>query len=102
MKIAVIGNGGVGKALIKLLRDKEKELAAEGLHPKICCHLDSGGGIYDPSGIDLDELIWYNEGRLKLSDYPEGGIAGLSLAVVMAQQDIQTVIELTPTNRYTG
>ena len=56
MRIAIIGYGGVGRALVRLIRDKRDELRKEGIEPIIKYIITSQGGIYDGEGIDLISL----------------------------------------------
>ncbi|SDY62594.1 homoserine dehydrogenase [Tindallia californiensis] len=102
MKIGIIGNGGVGKALIRLIHEKKETLAKEGLTPVICAHLDSTGGIYDLEGIDLKRLMQHNEKKEPLKDFPKGGSAGLSIDDILEEKSMEVLIELTPTNKKTG
>ncbi len=102
MKIAVIGNGGVGKALIELFGNKKEKMAAEGLNLTLCAHLDSQGGILDPDGIRLPQLMAHNQHNLPLKEYPKGGAPHLGLEDVLKIEDLDVLIELTPTNKETG
>lgn len=102
MNIAVIGNGGIGKTLIELLEKKKEALGMEGLHVKICAHLDSQGGIWDPDGIHLPSLITHNQHQLPLKAYSKGGNPHLGLDEVLKIKDLEVLIELTPTNKETG
>ncbi|SFH69730.1 homoserine dehydrogenase [Tindallia magadiensis] len=102
MRIGIIGNGGVGKALIALIHEKKEKLAKEGLHPLLCAQLDSTGGIYDVEGIDLKQLMHHNDKKEPLKDFPKGGSAGLSIDDVLEENCLEVLIELTPTNKETG
>ena len=102
MKIAMIGNGGVGKALIELMEKKKEKLEAEGLSLTLCALLGSQGGILDPHGIRLPRLIEHNQKNLALKTYPEGGAPHLGMEEVLKIEDLDVLIELTPTNKETG
>ena len=59
MRIAVIGFGGVGKAFVELVHDKREVLEAEGINPVINYIVRSQGGLYNPQGIDIGDLLTF-------------------------------------------
>ena len=60
MDIGLIGFGGVGQALIKLLIDKESYLLQQyNLKINVKYIIKSNGGIYNASGINLSEILKY-------------------------------------------
>lgn len=102
MNLGIIGYGGVGKALIKLLIEKEHYLISEGILPKIVFILKSNGGIYDPDGIDYKNLAKYPEKEWHSNDHAIDSSDKLDLEYLLDNSDIDILIELTPTNIDTG
>lgn len=93
MRIGIIGYGNVGKAFVKLLKIKNKYLETLDINPILNYVLDSKGGIYNPKGIDLDELIASE--NLKSSELYDKRI---NFDFLMSNKDIDVLIEMTPTN----
>ncbi|SET50209.1 homoserine dehydrogenase [Natronincola peptidivorans] len=102
MKIAIIGFGGVGKAFFQLLRKKKKELMLEGLDIKLIYILKSNGGIYDPEGIDYEDLTVFLENQSDISQYRRGGSKKANFQLLIENHDIDVLIEMTPTNKKTA
>ena len=102
MDVALIGFGGVGKALIKLLVDKEELLKENyNLELRVKYIIKSDGGIYNPEGINLREIstfINYNKNINKHSLWT----SYLNIDSIIENNDIDTLIELTSTNIITG
>lgn len=100
MKIGLIGFGGVGQALIKLLVEKKNYIFEKyNLDIKVKYIIKSDGGIYESNGIDLEEVLGFINKNLKehISWRYELGIEE-----VIKNNDIDILIELTPTNIETG
>lgn len=102
MRIAIIGYGGVGRALVRLIRDKRDELRKEGIEPIIKYIITSQGGIYDGEGIDLDKFITYSLKHRDITNYPEGGSKDIFFRQIIDNKDVDLVIEMTPTNIKNG
>ena len=97
MNIGIIGFGGVSKAFIKLLIEKEKNLKKKGLELKVKYIIKSNGGIYNKDGINLEEII--------TADYKLTGfnfIEDINISTIIKNKDIDTLVELTSTNIETG
>lgn len=97
MNIGIIGFGGVSKAFIKLLIEKEKNLKKKGLELKIKYIIKSNGGIYNKDEINLEEII--------TADYKLTGfnfIEDINISTIIKNKDIDTLVELTSTNIETG
>lgn len=90
MKIGLIGYGGVGKAFIRLLKEKNIDC-------KVIFVLKSDGGIFDKSGLDINEII-ENETNIKKH---KNWIEKLKLNDVIDEK-LDFLIELTPTNKVDG
>ena len=102
MRIAIIGYGGVGRALVRLINDKKDELIHEGINPMINYVIASKGGVYDHRGIDLERFIDFSSNNRDINKYPEGGSKNISFNTLMENNDVDIVIEMTPTNLETS
>ena len=102
MKIAVIGYGGIGKAFITLIKNKETELHRDGYDFQVNYILNSSGGIYDPEGINSEDVLSFSLKGKNIIDYPKGGSSKLNFNTLLENNDVDVLIELTPTNKETG
>lgn len=102
MRIAIVGFGGVGKAFLKLLLDKRQELLIEGIEPKVKYIISSRGGIYNPKGIDILDLIDFLGTNRDITQYIYGGSKDIKFENIIDRDDVDMVIEMTPTNKITG
>jgi homoserine dehydrogenase len=104
MRAAIIGYGGVGKALVQLIHNKRDYLNKEGLSIKVNYIIGRSGGVYNSEGIDLEDLIDFGAGERDITRYPKGGgkEAAVSFEKMLHNKDVDVVIELTPTNKDTG
>ena len=102
MRIAIIGYGGVGKAFIKLIHDKNQYLLKENIHIKINYIIGSNSGVYDKNGIDLKNIIQFSEEEKDLSKYHNGGSKDVTFDMLISNKDVDYIIEMTPTNINTG
>ena len=101
MNIAVIGYGGVGKALIRLLNMQKKNLLAENLLVKVKYVVDYYGGIYQGEGIDLPALIAFTEENNDITQF-NGGSEWVTVSSVAADNSVDLAVIMTPTNKETG
>ena len=97
MDIGIIGFGGVGKAFINLLIDKENKLKKNGLNIKVKYIIKSDGGIYNKDGINLREVVEANY-RIKEFNLKKD----IDIYTIIKNNDIDTLVELTSTNIETG
>jgi len=102
MRIAVIGFGGVGKALLRILVDKKDELYNEGINPKVNYVISSNGGVYDPDGIDIVKFLDYSIITNDIINYPYGGSKDITFNSLLKNKDVDFVIEMTPTDIIDG
>lgn len=101
MKIGIIGYGGVGKALVRLL-DMQKELLAEdGLALEVSYIIDYYGGIYAAEGIDLAALAAFTEREKDITGFA-GGSADITVADMVKDTGVDLAVIMTPTNKETG
>lgn len=97
MDIGIIGFGGVGKAFIKLLIDKEDSLKKKGLDIRVKYIVKSNGGIYNKYGINLKRIIDKDYSLID-SDFKED----INIHNIVDNKDIDILVELTNTNIETG
>ena len=102
MRIAIIGYGGVGKALVNLIHDKKYYLLKENIDIKINYIIGSNGGIYNKNGIDLNHIIEFSQVENDISKYPKYGNKDINFTMIINNKDIDYLIEMTPTNIKTG
>ncbi|MBZ9686296.1 homoserine dehydrogenase [Clostridium estertheticum] len=102
MRIAVIGYGGLGKAFISLIENKKDELHRDGYNFQVNYILNSSGGIYDPEGINYEDLLGFSKMGKNIINYPKGGSCELNFNKLLENNDVDVLIELTPTNKETG
>lgn len=102
MDIGLIGFGGVGKALIKLLIDKEFYLIKKyKLNINVKYIIKSNGGIYNSEGIDLEEVLSFINSNKNIKEH-KFWIDNLDINEIIKNKDIDTLIELTSTNIENG
>ena len=97
MDIGIIGFGGVSKAFIKLLLDKEDSLNKKGLDIRVKYIIKSNGGIYNKDGINIKEIV-DRDYSLVDSDFKED----INIHNIVDNSDIDILVELTNTNIETG
>lgn len=97
MDIGLIGFGGVGKAFVKLLIEKEDRLKEKGLNLNLKYIIKSDGGIYNKEGINLKDIV-RKEYNLRDLDFNED----ININTIINNNDIDTLIELTSTNIESG
>lgn len=102
MKLAIIGYGGVGKALVRLLNQKKEYLKKEGMEVQVNYILDYYGGIYQKEGIDLEELIEFTKTEKDITKYKERGHQNINFDMAMKNNDFDMIVVMTPTNKETG
>lgn len=101
MNIGIIGCGGVGKAFVALLKAKEAFLEQEKLSLTLRYIIEHNGGVYNPDGIDLSELIEFNKREKELTKF-EKFETGVTFDVLMDNGDVDLIVVMTPTNKETG
>jgi len=97
MNLGIIGFGGVSKAFIRLLIEKEDTLRKKGLNLKVKYIIKSDGGIYNKEGINLNDLVNSNY-NIKDFNFKEN----ININTIINNCDIDTLVELTSTNIETG
>ncbi len=101
MNIAIIGYGGVGKALVRLLNMQEEVLAKDQLHIRVPYIVDYYGGIYQEEGIDLPQLAAFTEKEKDITKFT-GGSADITVEQAASDKTVDLAVIMTPTNKETG
>lgn len=101
MNIAIIGYGGVGKALVRLLNMQEEVLSKDHLHIQVPYVVDYYGGIYQEEGIDLQHLAAFTETEKDITRF-KGGSADITVDCIVCDETIDLAVIMTPTNKETG
>ena len=97
MRIGLIGYGRVGQAFIKLIIDKKESLKNKGLELIVNYIIKSDGGIYNSTGINLEEIVEAQD--IKKSIFWD---ECMSFKNIIENHDVDIIVELTPTNKITG
>jgi homoserine dehydrogenase len=101
--IALIGFGSVGQSLVKILHDKQSYLQDRyGLDAKLVAISGrSKGGVYEPTGLDLEKLLKGFDETGCLESYP-GGTKGLSSMETVTDTNADIIVEASITDIETG
>jgi homoserine dehydrogenase len=106
VKIAFIGFGGVGQALLQILLDKEKELRQEeGLETSIVAVADvMKGSVYNPGGLDGNQLLKLASEKRSMEEYDggPGTVTGLDSLAAIKETNADVIVEVTYTDVKTG
>ncbi|MCE7791506.1 homoserine dehydrogenase [Salipaludibacillus sp. CUR1] len=106
MKIAFIGFGGVGQALVKIIKERKEKLSKElGLSPVIVAVADMmKGSVYDPDGLDEETLLETVSSHNHLENYPgrSSTIKGWDNFQTIRESNADVIIEVTYTDVKTG
>ncbi|MDO4988456.1 MAG: homoserine dehydrogenase [Synergistes sp.] len=100
-RIALVGCGNVGTALLELLKRKEEYLKSRcGFEYKVVLVSDlMKGTLMDPEGIDIEKVLTENSKRRSFSAL--GEVAG-TLGELMEAARVNVLAECTPTNLNDG
>jgi len=90
MNIGLIGYGNVGKAFIRLLKEKD-------LPWKVIYILKSDGGLFNTRGLDINEVIKVEDNIKEYKDW----IENIKFENII-DEEIDFLVELTPTDMKTG
>ena len=90
MNIGLIGYGGVGKAFIRLLNEKD-------IPCKVKYILKSDGAVFNSKGLDINKIIQEEDNIKEHKDWMEG-----KNFENVIDEEIDFLVELTPTNMKTG
>lgn len=102
MRVAVIGYGGVGRAFVELINLKKEYLKKENINIELNYCIGRSGGVYNPGGIDIEDFLEFGKAEGDITRYPRGGSSEITFQKMLQNNDIDFVIEATPTNKETG
>ena len=98
MDIGIIGYGGVSKAFITILADKEEYLKEKyNLTIRVKYIIKSDGGLYHSEGLNLKEISNMQQ-PIQLHRY----WSKININDIISSHDVDTIVELTNTNIETG
>lgn len=102
MRIGLIGYGGVGKALIKLITEKSPALKAQGVNLEVIYIMGSKKGLYNPQGINCTQLLAASEDGQSITIEDTDENRKVTPEFMLQNKDIDLLVELTSTNKETG
>ncbi|WP_416151594.1 homoserine dehydrogenase [Salipaludibacillus sp. HK11] len=106
MKIAFIGFGGVGQALVKLIRDRRQQLLKDfGMDSTVVAVSDvMKGSVYDPNGLNEDLLLETLATHNNLDYYPDTAttVKGMDSIRTIKETNADMIVEVTFTDVKTG
>jgi homoserine dehydrogenase len=94
VKIGLIGSGGVGRALIGLIGERDDV--------ELIFVLNSRSGVGDQSGLDPKKLYEFLGGNRDLEAYEKVGFGVWKLDEILQAFKVDLLVEATPTNKRTG
>lgn len=103
LRIILLGFGGVGQAVVKLLERKQNQLLQQhGLQPRVVAIIDSQGAAIDKIGINLEAILKVKQNRGSVSMDEKLGLPNYSAKTAITSLDADVIVEVTPTNLITG
>ncbi len=102
MRIGLIGYGGVGKALVKLITEKSPALKEQGIDLEVLYIMGSKRGLYSPKGIDCARLLAASKDGQSIAIEDTDENRKITPEFMLRQKDIDLMVELTGTNKETG
>jgi len=94
LNVIIVGFGFIGKELVKAFREKLDKIKRLDGEFRIVGASDSGGYLYQDNGLDLEKL----SNVKRLSDYSTDYHKGGSTEELIEKNNIDLMIEATPTN----
>ena len=94
MRVGIVGIGGVGKALMKLLGQRDDM--------ELVFALKSSSGAGSNKGLDPLGIVAFLEGDKNLANYSGVGFGKWELDKVLEEYHIDLLVEATPTEKKTG
>lgn len=106
MKIAFIGFGGVGQALVKIISERKEKLKQEtGMEPEVVAVADMmKGSVYNPEGLDERLLLETVARHNHLDYYPDSPatVKGWDNFQTIKESNADVIVEVTFTDVKTG
>ncbi len=102
-RIGLVGFGNVGQGFVKVLVSKETYLRRRyGFEFRVVGIADPRkGSAFDPDGLNLPEIVNLVEKEGSIKSY-EGGGEGLTGVELCRSDDVDVIVEVTPTNLESG
>ncbi len=99
VRIVLCGFGVVGQSLVKLFASRADDLYSRyGIKPKVVGVLDSGGGVTDQSGLDVQSMLDIKRRGESVATYDDGA-GRVSDGVEMVNgTDADVLVETTASN----
>lgn len=101
LKLALIGFGGVGQALVEILLERQTEILRRfGLELRVVAISDPvKGSLFRDEGLGLASLLASVRGPGNLAAYPEepGLVRGLDSLTTIRESSADVILELSPT-----
>ncbi len=101
MRIALFGYGGVGKAFVRLISQRQDQLRRMGMPVTLTCVAGRKGGIYDERGIDTVSLARFSAEGAEMMGFT-GFSDGVDVETVIAGGNTDLAVIATPTDRKIG
>ncbi len=99
MKIAIVGFGVVGQALVRLLRERSGELyRRHGFAPRIVAAIDTRGAALSAQGLDMAALLRTKASDGTVATLPDCGVSRLDNEQVIAECGAHVLVEATPSS----
>lgn len=97
MRIALVGFGAVGQALVRLLAQRQDRLYARyGLRPRLVGVMDSRGAALSDRGLDAEALLRVKQESGAVSALPGHGVSDGTRAELIADSNADVLIEASP------
>ncbi|MDX9871558.1 MAG: homoserine dehydrogenase [Clostridia bacterium] len=102
-RIILCGLGNVGKTFLRLVAEREKDVAAKyGLRLEVGCVVDLGGAALSKGALPLGAFLNYIQAGGKLENFQDYGQPGLTGVEALKKNDFDILVETTPTNLKNG
>jgi homoserine dehydrogenase len=97
------GLGNIGRNFLAITRARERLLAERyGVALRAVGVADSSGALYDPAGLDLDQIIALKQARQEVAALATASRPLLDVRELVASAEAAFLLEATPTNLRDG
>ncbi len=98
-RIALVGLGNVGSAVLSILHHQEHELRKRyGVELRVTGAAELGGGAVDIAGLDLDRLLQAQREHRSIASLPGVGRPGMKGIELIEHAQPHILLEATPVN----
>jgi homoserine dehydrogenase len=102
-RFAIVGLGNIGRRLLELITIQRELLAnGYGLAFRAVGASDSTGAALDSDGLDMPAVVELKQAGQGIAGYPTAGRPAMSATQMLAQCDMDLLVEVSPTNLKTG